>query len=69
MAETIFHKIQRREIPAQIVFEDEHVFAFHDIAPQAPVHILFVPKVDYATLNDVPADAPEIVGRLAVAAA
>ena len=69
MAETIFHKIQRREIPAQIVFEDEHVFAFHDIAPQAPVHILFVPKVDYATLNDVPVDAPEIVGRLAVAAA
>ncbi len=44
MSETIFHKIQRREIPADIVFEDEHLFAFRDIAPQAPVHVLFVPK-------------------------
>jgi len=66
---TIFHKIIRREIPADIVFEDEHVIAFRDIAPQAPVHVLFVPKQDFATLNDVPVDAPEIIGRLAVAAA
>ena len=66
---TIFHKIIQREIPADIVFEDEHVIAFRDIAPQAPVHVLFVPKQDFATLNDVPADAPEIIGRLAVAAA
>lgn len=66
---TLFHKIIRREIPADIVFEDADVIAFRDIAPQAPVHVLFVPKQDFATLNDVPADAPEIVGRLAVAAA
>ena len=66
---TIFHKIIRREIPADIVFEDDHVIAFRDIAPQAPVHVLFVPKQDFATLNDVPVDAPEVVGRLAVAAA
>ena len=66
---TIFHKIIRREIPADIVFEDEHVIAFRDIAPQAPVHVLFVPKERFATLNDVPASRPEIVGRLAVAAA
>ena len=66
---TIFHKIIRREIPADIVFEDEHVIAFRDIAPQAPVHVLFVPKQSYATLNEVPVDQPEIVGRLAVAAA
>ena len=66
---TIFHKIQRREIPAEIVYEDEHLFAFKDIAPQAPVHVLFVPKQDFATLNDVPRDQPEIVGRLALAAA
>ena len=66
---TIFHRIMRREVPAQIVFEDEHVIAFHDIAPQAPVHVLFVPKQDFATLNDVPPGQPEIVGRLAVAAA
>ena len=69
MGETIFHRIMRREIPADIVYEDEHMIAFRDIAPQAPVHVLFVPKEDFATINDVPADAPEIIGRLAVAAA
>jgi diadenosine tetraphosphate (Ap4A) HIT family hydrolase len=69
MSDTIFHKILRREIPADIVYEDEHLFAFRDIAPQAPVHVLFVPKVDFATLNDVPASQAEVVGRLAVAAA
>ena len=66
---TIFHKIRAGEVPADIVYEDEHLFAFRDIAPQAPVHVLFVPKGDFATLNDVPADAPEIIGRLAIAAA
>ncbi len=66
---TIFHKIIRREIPADIVFEDEHVIAFRDIAPQAPVHVLFVPKETFATLNDVPVERPEVIGRLAVAAA
>ena len=50
MSDTIFHKIIRREIPADIVFEDEHLIAFRDIAPQAPVHVLFVPKQDFATL-------------------
>ncbi len=67
--DTIFHKIIRREIPADIVFEDEHVIAFRDVAPQAPVHVLFVPKTDFATLNDVPPSQAQIVGRLAVAAA
>ena len=42
--DTIFGKIIRREIPADIVYEDEHLIAFRDIAPQAPVHVLFVPK-------------------------
>jgi len=69
MSDTIFHKIVRREIPAQIVYEDEYLIAFRDIAPQAPVHILFVPKADYATLNDVPEDDAIVVGRLAAAAA
>lgn len=67
--DTLFHKIIRREIPADIVYEDEHLIAFRDIAPQAPVHVLFVPKATMATLNDVPADQPELVGRLAAAAA
>ena len=69
MPETIFHKIIAGEIPADIVYDDEHLIAFRDIAPQAPVHVLFVPKVDIATLNDVQPSQAEIVGRLAVAAA
>ncbi len=66
---TLFGRIIRREIPADIVCEDEHLIAFRDIAPQAPVHVLFVPKVPIATLDALPDDQPEIVGRLAVAAA
>jgi len=69
MSDTLFHKIIRREIPATIVFEDDHLIAFRDIAPQAPVHVLFVPKETIPTLNDVQPDQAELVGRLAVAAA
>ena len=69
MGDTIFHKIIRREIPADIVHEDEHLIAFRDIAPQAPVHVLFVPKTDFATLNDVPEEQAVVIGRLATAAA
>jgi diadenosine tetraphosphate (Ap4A) HIT family hydrolase len=69
MGDTIFHKIIRREIPADIVYEDDHQIAFRDIAPQAPVHVLFVPKVDIATLNDVQPSQAEVIGRLHVAAA
>jgi len=65
---TIFHKIIRREIPADIVYEDEDLIAFKDIAPQAPVHILFVPKERFATLNDIPASRAEVIGKLAAAA-
>ena len=67
--ETIFHKIMRREIPADIVYEDDGIIAFRDIAPQAPVHVLFVPKVDIATLNELQPSQAEVVGRLALAAA
>uniref|UniRef100_K3X428 HIT domain-containing protein n=1 Tax=Globisporangium ultimum (strain ATCC 200006 / CBS 805.95 / DAOM BR144) TaxID=431595 RepID=K3X428_GLOUD len=45
VGETIFDKIIKREIPAKIVFEDDQVLAFHDVNPQAPVHILIIPKV------------------------
>ena len=66
---TIFDKIIRREIPAEIVYEDDHLIAFRDIAPQAPVHVLFVPKAHIATLNDVQPSQEGIVGMLAIAAA
>ena len=69
MSDTIFHKIIRREIPADIVYEDEHLIAFRDIAPQAPVHVLFVPKTDVATLNDLKPAQAEVIGRLTLAAA
>jgi histidine triad (HIT) family protein len=65
---TIFHRIIRRELPADIVYEDEHLVAFRDIAPQAPVHVLFVPKVDVASPDALPADDPELPGRLVLAA-
>lgn len=66
---TIFDKIIAREIPADIVFEDEHVLAFRDINPQAPVHVLFIPKRAVATLNDLGEGDEVLVGRLAMAAA
>ena len=69
MSDTIFHKIIRREIPADVVYEDEHLIAFRDIAPQAPVHVLFVPKTTIPTLDALDASQAEIVGRLVVAAA
>ena len=60
MADTIFGKIIRREIPADIVYENDDVLAFKDLNPQAPLHVLFVPKRALATLNDAtPADAAQ----------
>lgn len=57
---TIFHKIIAREIPAEILFEDEDVIAIKDINPQAPLHFLVIPKIDIPTLNDVQ-DVPDVV--------
>lgn len=69
MSDTLFSKIIRREIPADIVFEDEQVLAFRDIAPQAPVHVLFIPKTPIATLNEATPAQAELLGRLLLAAA
>ena len=66
---TLFSKIIRREIPADIVFEDDHVLAFRDIHPQAPVHVLFIPKREIATLDDAGEGDAELLGRLSLAAA
>ena len=69
MSETIFSKIIRREIPADIVYEDDDVLGFRDLNPQAPVHVLFIPKRPIATLDDAAeADAP-LLGKLLLAAA
>lgn len=69
MPDTIFDQILRREIPADIVYEDDDILAFRDIHPQAPVHVLFIPKKSFATLNDCGAGDAELVGRLLLAAA
>jgi histidine triad (HIT) family protein len=53
MSETIFSKIIKREIPADIVYENENVLAFRDVNPQAPVHILIIPKLEIATIREI----------------
>ncbi|RDB43543.1 histidine triad nucleotide-binding protein [Halomonas sp. DQ26W] len=65
----LFCKIIKREIPANIVFEDEHVLAFNDINPQAPTHILIIPKQHIATLNDIEEADLALIGRLQYTAA
>ncbi|HET6433918.1 histidine triad nucleotide-binding protein [Dyella sp.] len=69
MGDTIFGKIIRREIPADIVYEDDDVLAFRDLNPQAPVHVLFIPKKPIATLNDGTAADAELLGKVQLAAA
>ncbi|MDE2858745.1 MAG: histidine triad nucleotide-binding protein [Chloroflexota bacterium] len=66
---TIFSKIIAREIPADIVYEDDLVLAFRDISPQAPVHILIIPKQEIATVNDVSSGDEAAMGRLFTVAA
>lgn len=67
--ETIFSKIVRREIPADIVFQDERVTAFRDINPQRPTHILIIPNELIATVNDVRQEDEALLGHLFVVAA
>ncbi|KNC15742.1 purine nucleoside phosphoramidase [Pantoea sp. RIT-PI-b] len=62
--ETIFSKIIRREIPADVVYQDELVTAFRDIAPKAPTHILIIPNVLIPTANDVQAAHEQALGRM-----
>jgi histidine triad (HIT) family protein len=64
MTDTLFSKIVRHEIPADIVYEDELCLAFRDINPQAPVHILIVPKEAVAKLSDAQAGHQSLLGHL-----
>ncbi|NEZ03882.1 histidine triad nucleotide-binding protein [Wenzhouxiangella sp. XN201] len=68
MSDDLFLKIIEREIPADIVFENDEMLAFRDINPQAPVHILIIPKRRIATLNDLEGDDTELIGRLVLTA-
>jgi len=66
---TVFRKIINKEIPANIVYEDDQVLAFKDINPQAPVHILVIPKKEIPTVNDVTLEDEATLGRLFIVAA
>ncbi len=66
---TIFEQIVAREIPADIVFEDDEVLAFRDIHPQAPVHILVIPKKAIARVGEAGEDDQALLGKLLLAAA
>lgn len=69
MGDTLFGKIIRREIPADIVFEDDDVLGFRDVNPQAPVHVLFIPKRAIATLDAATTADAALLGKLLLAAA
>jgi histidine triad (HIT) family protein len=69
MADNIFLKIVEKKIPARIVHEDEHCLAFHDVNPQAPVHVLIIPRKVIPTHADVKPEDRELLGHLHLVAA
>jgi histidine triad (HIT) family protein len=64
MADCLFCKVVRREIPASVVFEDDELLAFNDINPQAPTHVLIIPKRHIDSLNDLAPGDDALVGTL-----
>jgi histidine triad (HIT) family protein len=64
MADCLFCKIIARQIPASIVYEDDRLLAFNDINPQAPTHVLLIPKRHIGTLNDLQPGDDGIVGEM-----
>jgi histidine triad (HIT) family protein len=65
----IFCRIAAGEIPAEVVREDEHTLAFRDISPQAPVHVLVIPRAHVGSLDDLAEPTPALAGALLAAAA
>ena len=61
---TIFKKIIDKEIPANIMYEDDQCLAFHDVAPQAPTHVLVIPKKEIASLDELADDDEALVGHM-----
>ena len=68
MSNCLFRRIVAGDIPAKIAYQDDDVVAFHDINPQAPLHVLVIPRKHIATINDLQADDAEVVGKLFLAA-
>jgi histidine triad (HIT) family protein len=67
-ANCLFCKIINKEIPGDIVFEDDELLAFNDIGPQAPTHVLIIPKTHIATVNDLTEAQSDIIGRMIMCA-
>lgn len=68
MSDTIFTKIINKEIPAEILYEDDDVIAFNDVDPQAPIHFLVIPKTPIKTINDIEESQAALIGKLALTA-
>ncbi len=69
MSKTLFEKIIAREIPAKIVYEDDKVIAFHDVKPQAPIHVLIIPKKPIPRIAEAHPDDHAVLGHLLLKAA
>ncbi len=69
MPDDLFLKIVKREIPADIIYETDEILAFRDINPQAPVHVLLIPKEHIATMNELQEQHEALIGKLFLAAA
>ncbi len=67
MEDCLFCSILKKKIPASVVYEDEEILAFEDIKPQAPVHILIIPKEHYSSLNDIPESKNNLLGKILLA--
>lgn len=64
MTECVFCKIANGEIPAELIYQDDDVVAFHDLNPQAPTHVLVIPRIHVATLNDLAPEQTALIGKL-----
>ena len=69
LTDNIFLKIINKEIPAKVVYEDDRCLAFHDVNPQAPVHVLIIPRKVIATHDDLTEEDCELIGHLHLVAA
>ncbi len=64
MSDCIFCKLANGEIPTNVVYEDEEMFCFHDVDPQAPVHVLLIPKKHITCIDDLKQEDKEVIGNM-----
>ena len=68
MTDCLFCKVVSGDVPVDVVYEDNHVMAFKDISPQAPTHVLVIPKGHISTINDLDINNADVVGKMFLAA-